>query len=81
MIPHLFHNGIFSLLESNAAEKDLGVLVSGKLSRALAARRANSVLGDIRDSITAGQGRGLCCSALSWGSLTSSAGAALGAII
>ncbi|KAJ7425301.1 hypothetical protein WISP_24285 [Willisornis vidua] len=58
-------------LESSAVKKDLGVLVHGKLnliSSALAARRANCVLGSIRHSITSRSREGivLLCSALVW---------------
>ncbi|KAJ7417706.1 hypothetical protein BTVI_31751 [Pitangus sulphuratus] len=59
------------MMESSSMERDLGILTNGKLNMnhcALAARRANLVLGSIRQSITSQLREGivLLCSALVW---------------
>ncbi|KAJ7423066.1 hypothetical protein WISP_35278 [Willisornis vidua] len=47
------------MLESSAMERHLDVLVDSKLNVALAARRANCVLGDIRHSIASWSREGI----------------------
>lgn len=60
-------------------ERDLGVLVSGKLNvSVLAARGDILVLGTPGPTWPVGAGRGLSSSALLWGGLTSAAGGSLG---
>ncbi|KAJ7416263.1 hypothetical protein WISP_72578 [Willisornis vidua] len=59
------------MLESSVMERDLGILINGKLNMsqsALAARRANPVLGGIRQSIASWWREVILpfCSALVW---------------
>lgn len=72
------------MLESRTVQRDLGIMVDGKLhivSTALAARGHIPVLRGTRPSMAIQAREGLSHSALLWGGLTSRAGGSLGTTI